>query len=413
MKYSIRYESPSERKVITLNGSKSISNRALIIKSLCNEDFRIENLSSAKDTSTLEALLDKIVDGATLDAGAAGTTFRFLTAHLALQNGTQILTGSARMKQRPIGVLVEALRSIGAKIEYLEKEGYPPLKIHELDYNHVIEISLSANVSSQYISALMLIAPSLPNGLHIRLEGDIVSLPYLIMTKNLMSYFGAKIDFIENTFIVEASEYSPKPFKVEGDWSAASYYYSIVAFEKPGYTIQLKGLFKDSVQGDQAISKIAEYFGVETSYNQDGVILKKVEKEVNENFNYDFILCPDLTQSVSIMMAGLGVSGTLKGLQTLRIKETDRILALQQELGKVNVQVDDLGLPDTMKQSGRVSLKNIPVFDTYEDHRMAMTLACLAKFGSIEINEPEVVEKSYPTFWEDIATIGFKVTAKD
>jgi len=259
----------------------------------------------------------------------------------------------------------------------------------------------------------MLIAPSLPNGLHIRLEGDIVSLPYLIMTKNLMSYFGAKIDFIENTFIVEACKYSPKPFKVEGDWSAASYYYSIVAFEKPGYTIQLKGLFKDSVQGDQAISEIAKHFGVETSYVQDGVILKKIEKEVNENFNYDFILCPDLTQSVSIMMAGLGVSGTLKGLQTLRIKETDRILALQQELGKIHVKVDDLGLPDTMKQSGRVSLKNIPVFDTYEDHRMAMTLACLAKFGSIEINEPEVVEKSYPTFWEDIATIGFKVTAKD
>ena len=409
MKYRLAYQSSPEHKVIALNGSKSISNRVLIIRALCDKSFEIGNLSSAKDTRTLHSLLNTVTEGATLDTGAAGTTFRFLTAYLSLQDGTQILTGSERMKQRPIGVLVDALRKLGAKIEYLEKEGYPPLKIHSLQNNTVKEINLPANISSQFISALMLIAPVMPEGLIITLEGEIVSLPYLLMTKNLMSYFGAQVDFDGNRFIIQPGSYEPKPFEVEGDWSAASYYYSIVAFEDIGYQIVLEGLDADSVQGDKVIAEIAETFGVETTYLPNAIRIKKVSPTVDQKFDYDFILCPDLAQSVSIMMAGLGVSGELSGLKTLRIKETDRIFALQKELSKVNVLIDDFDQEGMLNQQGEVNIDGIPLFETYEDHRMAMTLACLAIFGGIEIMEPDVVKKSYPHFWRDLQSIGFEI----
>ena len=409
MKYRLAYRSPKEHQAIVLNGSKSISNRALIIRALCKNNFEIVNLSSAKDTNTLLTLLNTVSDDASLDTGAAGTTFRFLTAYLSLQEGTQILTGSERMKQRPIGVLVDALRTLGAQIEYLEEEGYPPLKIHSLAANPKKEISLPANISSQFISALMLIAPVLPNGLDIHLEGKIVSMPYLLMTKNLMTYFGAKVTFDGKTFSIMAKSYKSIPFEVEGDWSAASYFYSIAAFEKIGYQIHLEGLHKDSVQGDQVIAEIAEHFGVATEYNPGGITIKKTKAVKNLDFDYDFILCPDLAQSVSIMMAGLGVQGKLSGLQTLRIKETDRILALQKELNKVKVIIDNLGQKDFIQQQGKVEWVDVPLFDTYEDHRMAMTLACLGMFGQIEINHPDVVEKSYPDFWDDIKQIGFSI----
>jgi 3-phosphoshikimate 1-carboxyvinyltransferase len=409
MKYRLSYQSPSEQRVISLNGSKSISNRALIIRALARENFKIENISTAKDTETLLHLLNAVSAGATLDTGAAGTTFRFLTAYLSLQDGKQILTGSERMKQRPIGELVEALRKLGASIEYLEEEGYPPLKIGTFVPIDITEISLAANISSQFISALMLIAPVLPNGLIIHLEGEIVSLPYLLMTKNLMSNFGAKIDFDGKSFSIQAGPYQAKSFSIEGDWSAASYFYSIVAFEKVGYQISLQGLRKDSVQGDQVIAEIGKSFGVDTSYHTEGITIKKVKESIPKSFDYNFILCPDLAQSVSIMMAGLGVQGKLSGLRTLRIKETDRILALQQELEKAKVNIDDLGQEGSMIQNGHLVLDNMPIFETYEDHRMAMTLTCLAVFGAIEIKDPNVVEKSYPNFWKDIAEIGFEI----
>lgn len=411
MKFRLQYHSSTKEQVVTLNGSKSISNRALIIRALCNEKFEIKNLSTAKDTDTLFTALSNAKDDSTLDVGAAGTSFRFLTAYLAIQEGTQILTGSPRMKQRPIGVLVDSLRELGAEIEYLEKEGFPPLKIHSYCAKPIKAISLSANISSQFISALMLIAPALPNGLTLRLEGDIVSLPYLLMTKKLMTYFGAKVDFEEKTFSIQARSYKARSFQVEGDWSAASYYYSIVAFEKIGYQIKLKGLQEDSVQGDQAIVKIAETFGVETIYNPDGISIKKVHNAIAHNFDFDFILCPDLAQSVSVMMAGLGINGKLIGLQTLRIKETNRILALQKELDKVNVEIEDDRQVGIMVQKGKAELFKTPLFETYEDHRMAMSLACLAVFGHIEIHHPDVVEKSYPKFWNDLSSIGFEINA--
>ena len=226
-----------------------------------------------------------------------------------------------------------------------------------------------------------------------------------------MTYFGAKVDFEEKTFSIQARSYKARSFQVEGDWSAASYYYSIVAFEKIGYQIKLKGLQEDSVQGDQAIVKIAETFGVETIYNPDGISIKKVHNAIAHNFDFDFILCPDLAQSVSVMMAGLGINGKLIGLQTLRIKETNRILALQKELDKVNVEIEDDRQVGIMVQKGKAELFKTPLFETYEDHRMAMSLACLAVFGRIEIHHPDVVEKSYPKFWNDLSSIGFEINA--
>lgn len=410
MKYRLQYQASNQKHIITLNGSKSISNRALIIRALCDDGhFEIDNLSTAKDTTTLLSLLDTIADGDMLDAGAAGTTFRFLTAYLALQDGAQILTGSERMKHRPIGDLVSALRQLGAEIDYLKVEGFPPLKIHSLKPSQVNEITLPANISSQFISALMLIAPALPTGLTIHLQGDIVSLPYLVMTKELMTYFGAQVDFDGTSFSIPARPYKAKSLEVEGDWSAASYYYSIVAFEKIGYQINLKGLHQESVQGDQVIADIAERFGVDTIYEKDGITIKKTKEIKKQNFDYDFILCPDLAQTVSIMMAGLGVEGRLTGLKTLRIKETDRIFALQKELSKVGVTVDDLQQNDIIVQRGQIKMKNIILFDTYEDHRMAMTLTTLGIFGDIEIHHPDVVKKSYPNFWNDLERIGFKI----
>ncbi len=410
MKYTVSYHGvQSKGATIKLNGSKSISNRLLIIRALCGQDFAIENLSNAKDTTTLAELLAKVADGAELDAGAAGTTFRFLTAFLAFQEGSQILTGSQRMKQRPIKVLVDALRLLGADITYLEKEGYPPLKINKANYNGIDEIELPADVSSQYISALMLVAPYLSQGLKIKLKGEVVSLPYLLMTKNLVSHFGGGISYKDSCFTIQPSIYTARDFQVEGDWSAASYYYAIVAFEKPGYQIQLKGVGADSLQGDKAMVEIGEHFGVKTSFNGQLATLRKTHHEVNNNFDFDFVLCPDLAQTVSVMMAGLGVSGKLTGLKTLRIKETDRIDALRIELDKTRVVIDDHNQEDLFTQVGKSNLIDTPEFDTYEDHRMAMSFASLAIFGEIQINEPDVVKKSYPEFWNDLRSIGFNV----
>jgi len=353
----ISYKGGGSGSSITLNGSKSISNRILIIRALCADDFQIENLSTAKDTSTLSALISQIKDGAVLDTGAAGTTYRFLTAHLAFSEGTQILTGSERMKQRPIKVLVEALTSLGAKIEYLEEEGYPPLKIMPAQAQQKKEVSLLANVSSQYISALMLIAPYLPSGLRINLVGDIVSLPYLLMTKNLMESFGAEINFDGASFSIAPGKYTGKPFKVEGDWSAASYYYAIVAFEKPGYTLEIGGINGDSLQGDNVMAEIGQHFGVMTIFKNQTATLTKMDNPIDPRFDFDFVLCPDLTQTVSVMMAGLGVSGKLTGLKTLRIKETDRINALNKELIKTTVSVDDQDKEDSFFQQGQSNVE--------------------------------------------------------
>lgn len=399
---------------ITLNGSKSIANRALIIRALCEEDFEIELLSNSKDTVTLNELIGKMQEDnkqsnapLILDTGAAGTTYRFMTAYLAMQTGTQILTGSERMKQRPIGVLAEALKKLGANIEYLEKEGYPPLKIDAPDTigtNNAL--SISAGTSSQYISALLMIAPTLPNGLELTLEGKIVSIPYIKMTLSLMAYFGVQHTWEGNTISISPQKYQAKTFKVEADWSAASYYYALAAFSDE-LDLQLNGLFENSVQGDSVLSEMMQAFGIQTIFNEKGVQLLKEDYPPNATFQYNFLECPDLAQTIAVICGGLGIEARFGGLETLRIKETDRIAALKIELDKVDVMVRPEG-DEVMEIEGKAYVKS-PIFDTYEDHRMAMAFAPLAMMDTIQINEPMVVVKSYPAYYEDLQQLGFEV----
>ena len=413
MTYQLSKPNRSLTGTITLDGSKSIANRVLIIQALCAEAFSIEKIAGSRDTETLQRLLNSKDE--TLDTGAAGTTFRFLTAYLALQKGTQILTGSDRMKQRPIGVLVEALRGLGAQIEYVEQEGYPPLRIGEPKQVRGGALSISAGTSSQYISALLLIAPTLPEGLQLTLEGTIVSRPYIEMTLNIMRYFGAEVTWMEQTIKVAPGAYRGRPFTVEADWSAASYYYAMAAFGEE-VDLQLNGLYRDSVQGDAVVADIMRAFGIETEYNDTGIRLTRSGRE-KRALDQDFLTCPDLAQTVAVACAGTGKSGMFTGLETLRIKETDRIAALQNELAKVQVWLSQLPAKFTGDPSreyfmieGNATFTDTPTFATYEDHRMAMAFAPLAMLHPVAIEEPEVVVKSYPEYWNDLRQLGYVVT---
>lgn len=415
MIYTLRRAKGPIEGSVTLAGSKSISNRVLIIRALCGEHFPIRRLAAAKDTELLLALLGSREN--VLDAGAAGTTFRFLTAYLALQPGAQVLTGTERMKQRPVGVLVEALRKLGARIEYLEKEGYPPLRIGSPEgMGRARELSISAGTSSQYISALLLIAPTMPGGLALKLEGAPVSRPYIEMTLGLMRHFGVEHQWRADAIIVPQQPYRPRPFTVEADWSAASYYYAMAALSGEA-SLQLNGLFAGSLQGDAILVDMMRQFGVETRFNEDGILLTKRGNSIPESFEWDFLRCPDLAQTVAVLCGALGVNGRFTGLETLRIKETDRIAALQAELAKVQAglsALDPAQAPQPGRQyfqiSGRARLDDIPAFATYEDHRMAMAFAPLALLGPIRIEDPMVVVKSYPDFWEGLRALGFEVS---
>lgn len=388
---------------IDLAGSKSISNRALIIQALCEDEFPIYRIANAKDTETLTELLASGSD--VLDAGPAGTTFRFMTAFLSLQSGTQTLTGSERMKQRPIGVLVEALRKLGANIEYLEKEGYPPLQISSPNNLITNQLSIPASVSSQYISALLMIAPTLENGLELTLTGKIVSRPYIQMTLNLMTHFGVQHEWNGQTIIVKSQKYKARPFIVEADWSAASYYYAVAAFANDGLNLQLDGLFAESVQGDSVVAKLGEHFGIQSTFNENGVQLTKVKNHEMGDFKYNFLECPDIAQTLAVICGGLGVNGHFSGLETLKIKETDRVEALYQELKKIKVNFEEQA-DGTCIVNGKATFENTPQFPTYEDHRMAMAFAPLAMFHPVIIEAPNVVEKSYPDFWKDFEKLG-------
>lgn len=410
MIYTIQKANKSIVGEITLAGSKSISNRALIIRALSGQDFELKHLANAKDTILLNGLLQS--DGATFDAGAAGTTYRFLTAYLSMQSGTQVLTGTDRMKQRPIGVLAEALKSLGAEIEYLEKAGYPPLKIgapQQFGQNNKVQIA--ANTSSQYISALLMIAPTLPNGLVLELMGKIVSRPYIEMTLNLMAYFGVHHTWDGQVIQISPQKYTGKPFTVEADWSAASYYYIMAAFADE-VDLQLNGLFENSVQGDAVLAEMMTHFGVQTQFNAKGIHLSKQAPVASKDFAWDFLRCPDLAQSIAVICAGLDQKGTFDGVETLRIKETDRIDALQVELGKLKVAIHaEKGSEgrESFQINGKATFNKTPVFETYEDHRMAMAFAPLAMFHPISIEDPMVVVKSYPDFYKDLEVLGFEV----
>jgi 3-phosphoshikimate 1-carboxyvinyltransferase len=412
--------SKSDRRIvgdITLDGSKSISNRLLIIKALCQKPFEIHNLSTSKDTQTLNQLLNQ-QSGNIFDCGAAGTTFRFLTAYLSLQQGTQILTGSERMKQRPIGKLVTALRSLGCNINYLENEGYPPLEIQSPNALTINELSIAADTSSQYITALLLIAPTLPNGLRLTLEGTIVSLPYINMTLALMQHFGVEHAWEDNTIVVKKQEYQSKDITVEADWSAASYYYALAAFSDE-LDLTLRGLFKNSLQGDSVATELGFHFGIDTQFdeNTEGVLkLKKTGNPVTELFEWDFLKCPDIAQTFAVMCAGTGIQGLFTGLETLFIKETDRVAALKAELAKGGVVFSKLPKRFSKRSQkqffsveGTTKFEGTPTFPTYEDHRMAMSFAPLAMLQPVRIEDPSVVNKSYSNFWRDLTALGFEI----
>ncbi len=393
---------------ISLPSSKSESNRALIIQHLSEAQIDLQNLSEARDTQTMIRLLES--EGQVLDVIDAGTTMRFLTAFCAATGRDQILTGTPRMCQRPIGLLVDALRSLGADIEYWKQEGFPPL--------HVIskksrmkggKIAMAGNVSSQFISAVLMIAPVLKGGLSLHLEGNISSRPYIDMTLGLMRHFRAASHWDGNVIKVEEKPYMGGSYKIESDWSAASYWYSMMALAKEGEVV-LEGLRKESYQGDQAIVQLAEKFGVLTHYTEEGVKLSKSDLlQLPEKWEIDCSAFPDLAQTLAVMAAAKGIPLKLTGLHTLRIKETDRIRALENELAKLGA-ITESG-EDSLHILGKVTKSAL--IDTYEDHRMAMAFAPLAQhLPSISIKDPEVVNKSYPSFWNHLEKVGFDFLGK-
>lgn len=391
------------RLSIPLPASKSISNRALILSALAYSPYDIEHLSDCDDTRVTLKALDS--NDTTFDIGAAGTAMRFLTAFLAKTVGEWVITGSERMKQRPIKLLVEALNKLGARIEYIEKEGFPPLKI----YGSALtggEIYLNGGVSSQYISALMMIAPYMQKGLKIILEGEVISVPYIHMTMSMMKEFGVNVGFNNNIIDIQPQTYRPIRYKVESDWSAASYWYEILSIAGKG-EIFLKGLNKNSYQGDCKVAELFEQLGVKTVYEQEGVILLASNNYVAK-FEYDFVNQPDLAQTFAVTCCLRNIPFLFKGIQSLKIKETDRVAALIAELGKLGYVLHEpaegqLEWIGTKKQLE--SKDDIPSIKTYEDHRMAMAFAPVALTQPVIIEHPEVVSKSYPDFWKHFESI--------
>lgn len=389
---------------IVLTAGKSESNRVLLIRALCKGDFDIKNLAIAKDTTTMVRLLN--AKGVIKDVGPAGTTMRFLTAYYANTPGEFILTGSERMKNRPIKILVDALKDLGADISYMEKEGCPPLKIHGKHLNGG-KIVVDGSVSSQYLSALIMIAPSLKGGLEMELTGKIASVPYLNMTLKLIEKFGAQYQWDGNTIKISEGEYKAQSYSIEADWSGASYWYQIAALSNTA-DIEIVGLKKESLQGDAAIVEIFSRLGVTTEFLDGKIRITKTKKcQLPESLNYDFSDCPDVAQTLASTVAGLGIGGHFTGLESLRIKETDRIQAIKDELIKFNISVQIIGddeiniFPGVIKQPSKA-------IKTYDDHRVAMSIAplCLVVEDGVKIEEPEVVVKSYPDYWKDLAEFG-------
>jgi 3-phosphoshikimate 1-carboxyvinyltransferase len=390
-----------------LPASKSISNRALIINALAGNSSQLHNLSDANDTQ----LMLKLVNSAApvIDVEDAGTTMRFLTAYFSVTNQHKVLTGTSRMKERPIGILVDALRVLGAEIRYLEKEGYPPHEIQSFTGQKANKVRIRGDVSSQYISALMMIAPALPQGLTLILEGKIGSRPYIEMTASLMRHFGAVCTFNEDKVIIPHQAYTPASFTVESDWSAASYWFAFAALASEA-EIQLPRLTLHSLQGDSKIVTIMESLGVTAHLENDLLKLQKIASK--DQLHWDFTHCPDLAQTVAVICAAKGVKGYFTGLESLRIKETDRIAALQNELRKIGADLIEIDTAHWTLIPSK-SLPDFASFQTYKDHRMAMAFAPLATVMNIEIENPDVVKKSYPNFWNDMISFGFPIKSNN
>ncbi len=390
---------------IFITGSKSETNRLLLLQALY-PNISLKNASKSDDSEVMERAL--LTTNEVIDVYHAGTAMRFLTAYFAVQENKKIvLTGSSRMKNRPIKILIEALRQLGAEISYLEKEGYPPIIVTGKKITNNI-VSLKADVSSQYISALLLIAPKLENGLELVLEGNITSVPYIKMTLALLNEIGIETNFENNIIKVDSKlSITNKLFSIESDWSSASYFYSIVALSEIGTQITLSNYKENSLQGDSKLVEIYKNFGVETVFVRNTIVLKKVNNCQISIINYELNSCPDIAQTIAVTCFGLGIGCVLTGLHTLKIKETDRLEALKSELTKLGADVsvthDSLILRATSKINEYISIS------TFQDHRMAMAFAPLAIKVPIVIEHAEVVSKSYPAFWEDLKSIGCKM----
>lgn len=397
--------------VIHLPGSKSISNRVLIIKALSGLDFLIQNLSDSDDTAHLNEALEHYKNSNLINVGHAGTDMRFLTAFLSLKNGNYELTGSDRLQQRPVKDLVEVLKTLGAYITYKNKEGYPPLLITGKQLSGG-KVEISGSVSSQFITALLLVAPYFTNGLELTIIGDLVSKPYVNMTIELMKEFGASVIWKDHKISVQPVPYTytKKEFLVESDWSAASYYYSIVALSKLNTSLSINGLFQKSLQADSVCAEIYKNFGVTTSYSENEITVTKSSGVSKSELEYNFIECPDIAQTVVCTSVGLRIPYTFTGLQTLKVKETDRIVALKNEFAKFGIElvVSDNSIQWLLTKS--LNNSNVSIA-TYNDHRMAMSFAplCLLQ-ENVVIENAEVVSKSYPLFWEHLNSIGITQT---
>jgi 3-phosphoshikimate 1-carboxyvinyltransferase len=440
MKSNLILKKPSRtvNATIQLTGSKSECNRALIIEALSKGRVKVENMSDAADTVTLKSVLQVlnlkhpalfvktqainqhgITTGATepveakpganikseINIGPAGTAMRFLTAYIPLLNKNVVITGSERMQQRPIGILVDAMRKLGAEISYEINEGFPPIKVHSGFQQITDRISVKGNISSQYITALLLIASSLPQGLNLEIEGELTSRPYVEMTLAMLKQVGIEHSWKENVISIAPQEFKETSIWVEPDWSAASYWYAIAALSDEA-SLFLPGLTSYSLQGDSVITEIMANFGITSQFKDGGVHLTKEHKPIVRK-EFDLKSCPDLAQTVVVVCAALGHEATFTGLETLKIKETDRIAALQTELAKIGVKLIEDNETYMLDCSGKFIPEKV-LFHTYEDHRMAMAFAPLAiLLPEVEFEDAMVVEKSYPAFWTDLEKAGF------
>ena len=410
MKVKIIAPEKEIKSFISLPASKSISNRALIIRALCSERFKIRNLSESKDTQVLiEAL--KNLSNETIDIGATGTAMRFLTAFLSTLPDDIILTGSDRMKQRPIHELVNILKELGAKIEYVENEGYPPLNITGSKLQ-AKPISIKGNISSQYISALLMIAPNLEGDFELTIEDKILSKAYIWMTIKLMQKYGIDVEWNENVIRVKNNEYQPEELIVESDWSSASYWFEIISLCENSM-VELTGLKPNSLQGDSILTELYKTIGIDSAFTNFGIRIKNIPTTC-EFFEYDFTDCPDLAQTLAVTLVAKNIPFKLTGLDNLSIKETDRIKALVVEFEKLGVHLQTES-DFTIFWNGNEEIK-VPedhFVDTYEDHRMALAFAPLSIITKeLNIDDPDVVVKSYPKYWEDLNSVGFDISFK-
>ncbi len=393
------------RATIDLPASKSMSNRALILNTLSLSSYPIKNLADCEDT---QVLIDAFNSNSNVfDVKAAGTAMRFLTAFLAGMEGEWIIKGSKRMHERPIHPLVETLVALGAKIDYLEKEGFPPLKIQGRKLKGG-EVYLAGNISSQFISALIMVAPLMEKGLIMHIEKEIVSKPYINLTMSMMEQSGVHAKWKNNDITIQPQAYKPIQHVVEADWTAASYWYEMVSL-LPGSEMHLKGLKKTSLQGDSNVTSLFTDLGVSTEFVEDGIVIRNTKRKAKKFF-HDFVNEPDLAQTFAATCCFLGVPFLFSGIQSLKIKETDRVQALINELEKLGFVLKENEIGMLEWDGTRCPVEGEPAIDTYDDHRMAMSLAPGAiALGSLRMNDPHVVSKSYPNFWRDIENVGFKI----